>query len=273
MVTGWERNNRTHFDDIVLQYDFIRPKYPEELFNDIIEFTKANRTKVALEIGAGTGIATLPFLKAGFTVTAIDIGVNMVEHLKNKFNDFKNFSVINSAFEDAVLIDNIYDLIYAGTAFHWVDAEIGCPKVFKLLKNGGVVALFRYNMFQVEGERTWEKFQPIYEKHYYSYYTTTERPKKIPKADYFTPLEIKKGYRFESLKDYGFTDITNKLYDVSATYNADDYITLLETMSDHRNLPEENRTALNSEIRDTILNHGGSINIDWVFQLYMGRKI
>jgi hypothetical protein len=31
--TGWERNNRTLFDDIVLNYDKVRGSYPDRLFD------------------------------------------------------------------------------------------------------------------------------------------------------------------------------------------------------------------------------------------------
>jgi len=36
-ITSWERENRTHFDKIVENYDKIRWSYPDELFADIIE--------------------------------------------------------------------------------------------------------------------------------------------------------------------------------------------------------------------------------------------
>ena len=61
--TGWERERRTHFDEIVLDYDRVRPEYPAEMFEDAIAYAGGNK---ALEIGAGTGKATGPFLQAGF---------------------------------------------------------------------------------------------------------------------------------------------------------------------------------------------------------------
>jgi hypothetical protein len=63
-----------------------------------------------------------------------------------------------------------------------------------------------------------------------------------------------------------------KLYDASQTYSADEYIALIDTYSDHRGLPDENRTALYAGIREAILRHGGHHKVDYIFQLYMGRK-
>jgi protein-L-isoaspartate O-methyltransferase len=59
--TGWERNKRTIFNEIVINYDKIRWGYPDKLFADIIRYSRPDIGKKALEIGAGTGNATAPF--------------------------------------------------------------------------------------------------------------------------------------------------------------------------------------------------------------------
>ena len=54
--TGWERENRTHFDDIVVNYDKVRWDYPSELYANILDYSHTGGNK-AIEIGAGTGKA------------------------------------------------------------------------------------------------------------------------------------------------------------------------------------------------------------------------
>ena len=162
ICTGWERHNRKHFDEIVVNYDKARWDYPGELINDIIKYGKNESCRKALEIGAGTGKATAPFLEAGYNVTAVEIGANMASFLRDKFKEYKDFNVITAAFEDASLEDGSYDLIYAASAFHWVDADIGCPKVFRLLKDGGTFALFRNNFIPSVGEALYEEIQTVY---------------------------------------------------------------------------------------------------------------
>ena len=144
-VTGWERDNRKHFDDIVVNYDKVRWDYPAELFADAIQYSGQGEGKKAIEIGAGTGKATSPFLDEGYAVTAVEMGANMTDFLRDKFKGYKRFNVITSTFEDAHLEDESYDLIYAASAFHWIDAHVGCPKVLRLLKSGGAFVLFRNN--------------------------------------------------------------------------------------------------------------------------------
>ena len=61
-------------------------------------------------------------------------------------------------------------------------------------------------------------------------------------------------------------------YEADKNFTADEYIMLLDTFSDHRNLPEENRKALYEGIHKIILNHGNAHNMHYIYQLYMGRK-
>ena len=63
-----------------------------------------------------------------------------------------------------------------------------------------------------------------------------------------------------------------KFYDATRLYSADDYITLLDTYSDHRSLPDVNRSALYKGIRETIIKYGGYQKLDFLFQLYIGKK-
>lgn len=271
--TGWERNNRTHFDEIVMNYDKVRWGYPDKLFADVIRYSGPEKGKKALEIGAGTGKATTPFLDAGYAVTTVEMGRNMTDFLLEKFKEYTNFNVITGTFEEASLEEASYDLIYAASAFHWVDAEIGCPKVFRLLKKGGEFALFRYNPVPAVGEELYEEIQTIYEKYYYSYYISMQRPVRKSREEFLKPSEIYNGFRFESLKLYGFSEVAMNLYDEARTYSTDEYLALLDTYSDHRSLPDNNREALYAGIKEAILRHGGRHRVDYVYQLYMGRKL
>lgn len=161
---------------MVERYDKVRWGYPYELYADILRYCGTGKGSKALEIGAGTGKATAPFLDAGYDVTAVELGKNLAAFLSEKFNANKNFRVIPSSFEEVSLDDDQFDLIYAATSFHWVDAEVGCPKVFRLLKNGGVFALFRCNAVPAEGNAVYEDIQKVYEATYYRYYASKEKP-------------------------------------------------------------------------------------------------
>lgn len=125
---------RTTFNNVSSLYDSVRPNYPEQLFDDLIETVQLQKDAKLLEIGPGTGQATQPFVKRGFNITAVELGNDLADFVRKKFADNNNFKVITGAFENIDLKDKSFDLIYSATAFHWIKSEIKFSKPYKILK-------------------------------------------------------------------------------------------------------------------------------------------
>jgi ubiquinone/menaquinone biosynthesis C-methylase UbiE len=254
-------DKRFTFNEDVKNYDKWRPTYCKELFNDIIQYSELIQNKKAIEIGIGTGQATVPFLMTGCDVTAIELGKNLAEYSKEKFNEYKNFSVYNTSFEDFECDDNSYDILYSATAFHWIPEEIGYPKALKLLKNDGTLALF-WNKPCVyrEDDLLHQKIQSIYQKYRPSddkfIENDTERYNKISKT----------------IESYGFRDLVVKLYHLKRIFNSSDYISLLNTYSDHRSMGDSIKQLVYNEIENTILENGNVLNVYDTIELYLSRK-
>ena len=92
-----------------------------------------------LEIGCGTGQFTRQLAGRALNLTAIDIGVAMVQATRRNVADASvRFQVCS--FED--FTDNgPFDLIVSATAFHWIDPQVGLVKAARLLRPGGWLAL------------------------------------------------------------------------------------------------------------------------------------
>lgn len=251
---------RFTFNEDVLNYDKMRPTYVKELYENIIQFSNLDSNKNALEIGIGTGQATLPFLNTGCNLTAVELGENMAKFSKEKFAKFHNFDVINSDFESANLKKDDYDLIYSATAFHWIPQEVGYTKVFNLLKSGGVMALFWNHVSRTDAELDFA-IQEVYNK----YKSTNES--LIHKFSEEKCLEIA-----ETIKKYGFVDVGYKLYYQTRLFDVPKYLSLLNTNSDHRARPEETRILIENELSNVINNFGGKIEKKDTIDLYLARK-
>ena len=249
------------FDENVVNYDKMRPTYVKELFADIINFSKVNHSKIALEIGVGTGQATLAFLQTGCATYAIEIGNNMTEFVKHKFANYKNFHVTNADFGDVQLNSNSYDLIYSGTAFHWIPQEIGYPKTFDLLKNGGTLALFWNHPYPYKSDEFYIKIQEVYSKYQNGIKST------VHKFSEEKCLNI-----VETMGKYGFTDTQYKVYRNTRVLTTQQYIALLNTYSDHRAFKSESRKALEAELTDVINQYGGTVEIQDTMDLYLAKK-
>ena len=90
------------FDTKVSLYEKMRPGYVDDLYKAIFDYVKIDENSRVVEVGSGSGQATLPVLKTGCKVTAVEYGENFSELLKEKFKDY-NFSVLTGKFEDVAL--------------------------------------------------------------------------------------------------------------------------------------------------------------------------
>jgi len=250
---------RLKFNEDAVNYEKWRPTYVAELFHDIIQYAGLNGTKNSLEIGIGTGQATLPILKTGCHVTAVELGENLAEFAKRKFSAFHNFNVIHSDFEQFTPDNNAYDLIYSATAFHWLPQEIGFTKVHRLLKQGGTVALFWNHPRVIDPMHS--EIQKIYQ-HYKPFGDTS--PKEFDES-------ACQQYA-DTIKMYGFSQVVTKIYHQIRTLRTEGYISLLNTYSDHRALQRDIKEVLEREIANVIAQFGGTINIHDTMNLYLGKK-
>lgn len=257
---------RKAFDIDATNYDKWRPRYCKELFNDIIAYSKLNSETECLEVGCGTGQATGPILETGSSVLAVELGENFTDYTRDKFMSYKNFRIENADFEKIPLQDNEFDLVFSGTAFHWIPEETGYPKVLNVLKSGGAIAVF-WNKPAPESldNPLHLKMQEVYEKYFGS-----GNVKKF-ESQLSNPQE-----RYEkiirTLEKYGFVQAECRLYKQVREFNAEDYISLISTYSDHIALPEQGKSQLFNEIRAAILSFNDSIKVYDTIELYMARK-
>ena len=234
----------TKFNEVHVEYDKWRPTYISELYKDIMDFNEINEFSNVLEIGIGTGQATLPILEKGCLLTAIELGDKLAEFTKEKFSKHKNF-----------------DMIYSATAFHWIPEEIGYPKVYKMLKSGGIFARFANHPYKDKGNQELDiAIQEVYSKYMP---TSTLSPE-------YGEKQCEK--MAEGIKKYGFIDVNYKLYHRTRTFNAKEYVSLINTYSNHRALEENKRSEFYKEIENAIDNYGGKITIYDTIDLQLARK-
>lgn len=253
------------FDTAVELYEKYRMCYINQIYDDIFSYKPIDHTSCLVEVGIGTGHATLPFLKTGASVAAVEYGANLSSFCEMKFKDYPNFRVQNLRFEDFECAENSVDLVYSASAFHWIPEDIGYTKVFSMLKPGGVFARFANHP---NPDRDKPGMCDAIQEVYKAYSPHRQKP-------YARPVE----YTEQNAKDrayiaekYGFTDITYKMYHSTRTFTADEYIGLLGTYSDNIAMEEKIRNAFFGEIRQVILDYGNRITVYDTLDLQLARK-
>jgi len=254
-------DSRLVFNEIADEYDKWRPAYTPELYADIMAYSGINETSRALEIGIGTGIATLPILETNCRITAIELGDKLAEYTKRKFAGFNNIEIINTAFEDYVCPNDTYDFIYAACSFHWIPEGIGYPRVFNLLKSGGAFARFaNWQQRDKDNEPLNEAIHKVYAKY---------MPSAVQKPDY-TEEDCKR-LADESLK-YGFFKVDYRMYHRKRIFDAESYVLLQRTHGGHADMQEDKWALFAKEIKEAINNNGGKINVYDIMELQLARK-
>ena len=262
---------RLSFNGDAAGYDRFRPTYADELFADVIRFSGLDENKRALEIGIGTGQATLPFLRTGCSVVAVEIGDKLARFSREKFAEFRNLEVINRDFESVRLDQGSFDLVYSASAFHWIPRETGLPKVHGLLKSGGAFAWFSNRPVPAQEDACMrEALQEVYGR--YGRFFAASAPAAADPRTRQRQAEAKRSERAETLRQYGFVDVTGKFYYGTRTFGAEDYVALLGTYSDHKAMPEENRLPFLKEIAAAVDRCGGKLMVSDNMLLCLGRK-
>lgn len=132
---------RESFDRAPQVYDDGRPPYPDEAVDWIIRKTGITVEETLLEIGPGTGQATLKFAQRGYRIHGVERGSNLARLLMQKCEPF-NVSVDISAFEDWTPPSAFKTpLILCAASFHWLDPTIKYKKCFDLLNDDGHLVL------------------------------------------------------------------------------------------------------------------------------------
>lgn len=142
MAEGFElhRIRRATFDTGVDDYETGRPGYPARVYELLEDLGALRADTRVLEIGPGTGQATVELLARARSVTAVELGAALATRLRTKLPD-RDLSVVLGAFETTELPVAGFDLVAAATSFHWVP-EGALTRCADLLAPDGWIALW-----------------------------------------------------------------------------------------------------------------------------------
>jgi SAM-dependent methyltransferase len=253
---------RETFDEVAALYDDARLRYPEQLFDDLIALARLPAGGRVLEVGAGTGIATLPLAERGYRITAVELGPKLADVARRKLAPY-DVEVVVSDFERWPLPEESFDLVMSATAWHWIDPAVGYGKAAAALRPGGALAIFRYHHIAGGDHGFFKRSQPCYER-----YALDPDPNfELPTAD-----EIEADT--EALVGSGlFDEPYVRTYEVEETFTRRRYVDLLATFSNHLQLDPERRDLFLGCIGSLIdRDFGGRIHKRFLHELVVARK-
>jgi SAM-dependent methyltransferase len=235
LFTNRERANS--FGGAASNYDTHRPRYPDQLINDVL----APGARRVLEAGAGTGIASMQMIERGAEVLAVEPDTRMAAVAQAK-----GIPVELATFEDWEPAGRRFDRVVFAASFHWVDPAVALPKIRGILNDGGKLALIWNRLRPTSPTRA--EFETIYRD-----YMDVETHRGDGNPDEVVNM----------ITAAGFT-VTQRKYPHDLHYSAQQWVDIAFTFSHQLILAADKANELRSRLIERIGPPGVSVGGDAV---------
>lgn len=256
---------KTTFDSAARLYQQARPDYPDALYDVLVRMAALRAGDRLLEIGCATGKATAPLARHGFRITCVEIGTQLAAEGRRNLAVFPGVEVIEAAFETwRPSRTDAFALVFAATAWHWIDPAVKYRRAWELLRPGGHLAFWAAtHVFPPEGDTFFRDIQDVYDQ------IGEGLP---PGAAWPRPGELPDDTA--EIEDSGlFEPVAVRQFDWEVSYSAEEYLRLLDTFSGHIIMDTWKRDRLYGEIRRRSAKRpDGRLRRHWGAVLHVARR-
>jgi SAM-dependent methyltransferase len=258
-----DRGARLVFGQVAERYERVRPSYPSALVDEVIALAGEGP---ALEVGAGTGKATMMFAQRGVAVHALEPSAEMAAIARRRCAGFPRVTFAESDFEDWDGVRHSFALVFSAQAWHWVSPEVKYVRAREALCDGGLLAVFwnrpNWDLCTLRDElgAAYERAAPDF----------GPDPGPMHPGSEIAP-DRWEDWDAEIEAAAGLADPRVRFYRWSAEYSARRYAELVATSQDHILLDDDTRGALLSAVAEVIERHGGTLSLPLVTKLCLAR--
>ncbi|MGH7284250.1 MAG: class I SAM-dependent methyltransferase [Polyangiaceae bacterium] len=228
-----DRGRAESFGSVAAEYDRFRSPFPEPLIADLAE----NKPNYALDVASGTGRIPRQLAAHGVRALGVELDARMAQVARAH-----GVEVEVSRFEEWDDRGRTFDLVTVADAWHWIEPKAGIAKIGKVLRPGGTLARF-FNTHKVP-ENLLAGFESIYAKLAPNVMVHGKLPDTIEWKD---PLE----------DSPLFTHHEKRIYEWERSFDADSWLGLTRTVSDHQRMDPAEREKLFEMLRGAITFLGG----------------
>jgi SAM-dependent methyltransferase len=134
---------KDYFSTQAAVYAAFRPNYPQALFDFVLNHVPERRS--AWDCGTGNGQVAIVLARHFTSVEATDISRKQLDAAPAAANVF--YSVTPA--EKTTFPNESFDLITVAQAIHWFDRGQFYNEVHRVIRKGGVIAVWGYSMLQI----------------------------------------------------------------------------------------------------------------------------
>lgn len=245
---------KDHFSANAHAYAACRPDYPAGLFAFLAG--QAARRELAWDCATGNGQAARGLAAHFQAVLGTDASRQQIE------NAFPHPGVTyrTAAAEASGLESASVDLVTVAQAAHWFDLPLFYGEVRRVLRPGGVLALWCYERLRVD-----PAIDPLIE----AFHTETLGPYWPPERRW-----VERGYRE---LPFPFAERPAPVFQMRAEWSLDQLMGYFATWSAVKNyraeLNQDPLPALRASLEARWISNGGRKNIKWPLSLRLGRAV
>jgi SAM-dependent methyltransferase len=223
------------FGEVAGDYDRVRPPYPVAVFDDVMDYGRlAGVPGRALEVGAGTGRATVPFAARGVPVVAVEPDDAMADVLARRVAGFPGVEIVRRSFEEYRPAGR-FGLLYSAEAWHWTLPETRWSSAAGALAEGGTLALF-FNNERIADPALRASIVDVFARH---------APAVVLRDEPATPEYLWHRWPGDEMSAcVAFGDLAGRIYRRDTSVPRDDYLGLMRTRSQFRMLAPGVRETL-----------------------------
>jgi SAM-dependent methyltransferase len=242
------------FDRVATSYKKAHVGYPEALISTILALSEMPKGGRILEVGSGTGAATIPFATRGYRMVCVEPGANMVKVARETCADYPNVTIHGTTFESWPLEREAFDLVFSARALHWVDPRIRFVKTADALRPGGSLAIFK-NLHRPSDSPVELALRRIIERY-------------VPYPREYRMGELERQFATSP----HFDAPTEHILAWSCVRDAHIHVVSESISLDYYDLSAPQRSELFSEMEKTINEYGGTIEVQYETHLLIGRR-
>jgi SAM-dependent methyltransferase len=238
-----DRGRAESFGTVAELYDRVRPSYPPALVDALVE----GGVRDVLDVGAGPGIAGALLAARGCAVLGVEVDERMAARARAK-----GLAVEVAPFERWEPLRRSFDLVISAQAWHWVEPGAGARRAARLLRAQGRLAVF-WNLGDPPAPMR-AALDPVYDRLEPALEHGTRRGGAARQG---APESAVEGIAASG----SFEPSTIRRFPWRRSYDAEGWVALLATHSDHQTLPPARREALLEAIATTVRELGDSFEM------------
>jgi SAM-dependent methyltransferase len=258
------QQRKTWYSSVADAYNKTRPRYPQAIVDRVVELSHLTPNSIILELGCGPGNATVSFAQKGFSMTCLEPAPGSFQLAKQNCTNYPNVEIINTSFEEWQLPTHTFDAVLAASSIHWMSPDIVYAKASQALSDRGFLILLWNIVSLYPPYEIYQTLQDLYQLHAPTLAKYEDREAQIEKVIGLAQKAIDSG-KFENF-------VSDRI-DCEITYSAEDYLSLLSTLSPYIALDLADRNSLFSGLREKIENNfGGIVNISYSSVFHVAQK-